>query len=246
MRAPRLCRCGNRVAWGARCPCEARQDAERKARFDKTRPSSSARGYNRDWERARAAFLREHRHCRRCGRIAKVVDHIVPHKGDDSLFWDRGNWQPLCVPCHSGAKQREERRANLRNNNEKATKAMSAFAADGARFYIGRPVANPAHPDLESHDWIEVSGVETIGATRTGGLEVVARTEKADTGQSVVRIAAVGRACRAFRVTFRDGSERRFAARITAAKDRRTDGRFRIVLAVESELVRLPAKERAA
>lgn len=113
MRAPRLCICGNRVASGARCPCQAPRDAERKARFDKTRPSSSARGYSREWEEARKAFLAVHRHCRRCGRLAAVVDHIRPHKGDTALFWDRSNWQALCRSCHSGAKQREERRLNL-------------------------------------------------------------------------------------------------------------------------------------
>ena len=71
---------GNRVALRAQCPCQRQQDAERKARFDKTRPNSSARGYTRKWEGARAAYLKVHRHCRRCGCMAQVVDHIVPHK----------------------------------------------------------------------------------------------------------------------------------------------------------------------
>ena len=31
---------------------------------------------------------------------ATVVDHIIPHKGDQKLFWDTRNWQPLCKPCH--------------------------------------------------------------------------------------------------------------------------------------------------
>ncbi|MHA6731654.1 hypothetical protein [Devosia sp. A369] len=25
-------------------------------------------------------------------RIGLVVDHIVPHRGDQRLFWDRANW----------------------------------------------------------------------------------------------------------------------------------------------------------
>ena len=29
------------------------------------------------------------------------VDHIRPHKGDPTLFWDPQNWQSLCKPCHS-------------------------------------------------------------------------------------------------------------------------------------------------
>lgn len=31
---------------------------------------------------------------------ASVVDHIVPHKGDQKLFWRRSNWQSLCKRCH--------------------------------------------------------------------------------------------------------------------------------------------------
>jgi 5-methylcytosine-specific restriction protein A len=29
-----------------------------------------------------------------------VVDHRVPHRGDDHLFWDRSNWQAMSKPCH--------------------------------------------------------------------------------------------------------------------------------------------------
>jgi 5-methylcytosine-specific restriction protein A len=34
---------------------------------------------------------------------AKVVDHIVPHRGDAALFWAESNWQSLCV-LHHGIK----------------------------------------------------------------------------------------------------------------------------------------------
>ena len=108
-RAPRLCRCGHRIASGVRCPCERREDAARKARFDQRRPSSSARGYDRSWEKARAEFLRRHPRCK-CGDPATLVDHIRPHRGDQTLFWDKTNWEAMCVSCHSGAKQRIERR----------------------------------------------------------------------------------------------------------------------------------------
>lgn len=109
-RAPRLCRCGNRVASGVRCPCERQEDAERKARFDKRRPNSSARGYTRAWEDTRRRYLARHPLCQRCGKLATTVDHRRPHKGDPALFWDRENWQALCTSCHSSAKQRAERR----------------------------------------------------------------------------------------------------------------------------------------
>ena len=40
--------------------------------------------------------------CRENGKLtpATVVDHIIPHRGDPVLFWDRSNWQPLCKDCH--------------------------------------------------------------------------------------------------------------------------------------------------
>lgn len=49
--------------------------------------------------------------CKRDGRVveAQVVDHIVPHKGDQRLFFDQVNWQALCFNCHNSRKQRAER-----------------------------------------------------------------------------------------------------------------------------------------
>lgn len=78
------------------------------------RPSSSQRGYNSRWQKARASFLLKHPLCQmheRLGAVvaATVVDHIVPHRGDSALFWDRSNWQSLCKPCHDRHKQRLER-----------------------------------------------------------------------------------------------------------------------------------------
>lgn len=60
-----------------------------------------------------AVFLRDLYQCRRCGHIdgdtSKLVcDHIVPHRGDERLFWDESNLQTLCKPCHDGEKQAEE------------------------------------------------------------------------------------------------------------------------------------------
>jgi len=33
-------------------------------------------------------------------QAATVVDHIKPHRGDKTLFWERSNWQALCKQCH--------------------------------------------------------------------------------------------------------------------------------------------------
>lgn len=45
---------------------------------------------------------------------ASVVDHKIPHKGDDALFWDETNHQSLCKPCHDGRKARIEHGAGQR------------------------------------------------------------------------------------------------------------------------------------
>ena len=71
------------------------------------------------WKRARRLFLAEHPICSMCQaagrvRLATVVDHIVPHRGDAELFFDEGNWSPLCKPCHDGAKQELEKSGTIR------------------------------------------------------------------------------------------------------------------------------------
>ena len=38
-----------------------------------------------------------------------VVDHVVPHRGDQRLFWDERNWAPACKPCHDAKTAREGR-----------------------------------------------------------------------------------------------------------------------------------------
>ena len=72
---------------------------------DALRGGANARGYDARWRKARALFLRQNPLCAECRRNgvltpATVVDHIIPHRGDERLFWDEGNWQPLCKPCH--------------------------------------------------------------------------------------------------------------------------------------------------
>lgn len=67
--------------------------------------SAARRGYGKAWQRESKRFLRAHPLCVLCARQgryvkATVVDHIVPHRGDERLFWDESNWQPLCKPCH--------------------------------------------------------------------------------------------------------------------------------------------------
>ncbi|EGC00370.2 HNH endonuclease [Pseudomonas sp. TJI-51] len=75
--------------------------------------TSSQRGYNYKWQKARERHLLDHPLCVYCARFgrttaATVVDHVTPHRGDMTLFWDQSNWQSLCKPCHDSVKQAEE------------------------------------------------------------------------------------------------------------------------------------------
>lgn len=77
--------------------------------------TSTQRGYGYKWQKAREAYLRENPLCVMCTAqgvvaVATVVDHITPHRGDQSLFWRRSNWQSLCATHHSRDKQRHEAR----------------------------------------------------------------------------------------------------------------------------------------
>ena len=69
------------------------------------RPSAHKRGYDYRWNKARLDYLAENPLCVTCqgkGLIvaATVVDHIIPHRGNQDRFWDVSNWQPLCKSCH--------------------------------------------------------------------------------------------------------------------------------------------------
>jgi len=70
------------------------------------RPSAAVRGYGRDWQKLREAFLSENPLCVKClergvFEEAAEVDHIVAHRGDDGLRLDWMNLQAMCKSCHA-------------------------------------------------------------------------------------------------------------------------------------------------
>lgn len=99
----------------ARCP--KHEHAER-CEYDRRRGSSTERGYGYRWQKASKAFLRLHPlcQCEDCREGLKrvmpsqVVDHIVPHRGDQTLFWDQDNWQAMSKPCHDRKTARIDRK----------------------------------------------------------------------------------------------------------------------------------------
>ena len=92
-----------------------RHRKQRQREIDEGRGTATQRLYSSAWRKARAGFLSRHPlcecvDCKNLGRVlpASVVDHIVPHRGDRALFWDRSNWQPMNERCHNRKTARED------------------------------------------------------------------------------------------------------------------------------------------
>ena len=81
---------------------------------DQLRGSARERGYTAAWDNAAKDFKRHHPLCVGCLAVglvepATLVDHVIPHKGDQTLFWDKTNWQSGCDWHHNVVKKELER-----------------------------------------------------------------------------------------------------------------------------------------
>lgn len=80
------------------------------------RASRQSRGYGNKWARRAALFRTQYPLCgmrpnnqppvmSQCHdqqrvTLAYQVDHVIPHRGNQALFWDEPhNWQSLCAAC---------------------------------------------------------------------------------------------------------------------------------------------------
>ena len=102
--APKPCRKCGALTVNAGGYCDDHKQ-ERHKRYDSGRGSSTQRGYCSRWQRARLVYLAANPLCVKCNdagviKVAEVVDHIQPHKGDSGLMWSMSNWQSLCKSCH--------------------------------------------------------------------------------------------------------------------------------------------------
>lgn len=66
------------------------------------------------WAKLRKAHLNNNPLCVECKeegklKFAKVVDHIIPHKGETDLFFAVSNLQSLCKLHHDRKTQKESR-----------------------------------------------------------------------------------------------------------------------------------------
>lgn len=92
---------------GSTRPASAGKPAKlAKVGYDARRGSSQERGYTSAWQRAARLHLIDNPLCVECERhghteAATCVDHIIPHRGNDALFWSPDNLQSLCDVCHT-------------------------------------------------------------------------------------------------------------------------------------------------
>jgi 5-methylcytosine-specific restriction endonuclease McrA len=96
-----------------------RSTTERKAEADGRRGSARVRGYTTPWDKAAAGHRAKHPLCVYCAMgawgdaprdtAADLIDHLIPHRGDQAIFWNRRDWVSSCTDCHNGPKQRTER-----------------------------------------------------------------------------------------------------------------------------------------
>jgi 5-methylcytosine-specific restriction protein A len=111
--APRECverNCPHPARLGYRCEAHSRQQERQR------RGSAASRGYDSGWDKRARLFRQRYPLCgmrpnglrpvmSRCfderrTTPAQQTDHVIPHRGDQALFWDEdGNWQALCAAC---------------------------------------------------------------------------------------------------------------------------------------------------
>jgi 5-methylcytosine-specific restriction protein A len=73
-------------------------EADRRAAYDRAKPRHYGK---RRWDHLRVAYLATHPLCEcGCGHPATVVDHRMPHHGDDALLYAWDNLAAMAKPCH--------------------------------------------------------------------------------------------------------------------------------------------------
>lgn len=97
-----------------------RKEAEAQRMRQRDRDQQSRDWYNsRRWRKLREEiWARDAYTCQKTGVLcigkypaanSPVADHIIPHRGDEAMFWDKSNLQTVSKAYHDSQKQREEK-----------------------------------------------------------------------------------------------------------------------------------------
>lgn len=100
----KLCKCGEKIQTHlSSCKkCEKILKATANKKYDSfRRDKASSDFYNSmAWRKLRNFFINKNPFCVKCGKFAKIVDHIIPIKqGGEKL--NEENLQSLCIACHN-------------------------------------------------------------------------------------------------------------------------------------------------
>lgn len=89
---------------------KAERLAELRKRTDAQRPSSTQRGYDRDWRELRAAFLKANPICcvPGCGDFSTDADHYLDVRTHPELRLVWQNLRPYCHKHHSSRTARDQ------------------------------------------------------------------------------------------------------------------------------------------
>lgn len=67
--------------------------------------------YKGEWQHYSRAFLKLNNKCIACGSPSQACDHMVVHRGNSEMFWNRENHIPLCHSCHNTITSRFDKRS---------------------------------------------------------------------------------------------------------------------------------------
>ena len=98
---------------------------DKRRRYENKKPEYSKLYHTQRWIKQSNLFREKNPLCVAClqygiitdcqgkdknGRPKGATDHIVPHKGNKRLFFDKTNWQTLCLMHHNqkSAKERND------------------------------------------------------------------------------------------------------------------------------------------
>ena len=115
-----------------------------------TRPAAK-RGYGSRWQKASKTFIQTHPLCVECmkqGRYTKatVVDHIVPHRGDQNLFWDQRTGSHFVKRVMT---EKPGGRITVRNTSIEVEPQSALCAPPGpGSLHCGKAAGRPAAPLL--------------------------------------------------------------------------------------------------
>ena len=87
----------------------------------KDRPSGQERGYDAQWKKVRALYIKQHPLCEECLKNSKTVlatkvHHIIPAINKDTRY-DFSNLMALCDKCH-GKLHSKQTKDNLSKGNK--------------------------------------------------------------------------------------------------------------------------------